>query len=102
MTNRAHGHESPSNYEIPEKVFESMKCRICRTEREVAQMRAIRTGSVKFAETEGKQSINQSIKRADRPSNNGISKKKFESMKCQIWWQSKRTGRGGEGGVGGG
>ncbi len=61
-------------------------------------MRAIRTGSVKFAETEGK----QSIKRADRPSNNGISKKKFKSMKCQIWWQSKRTGRGWVGGRWGG
>ncbi len=34
MINRADGHESPSNDAIPEKVFESMKCHICRTERE--------------------------------------------------------------------
>lgn len=63
LINRANGHESLSNDETPEKVFESMKCHhIWRTEREGHKWERYEQESVKFAETEGKQPVNQACR----------------------------------------
>jgi len=98
LINRANGHESPSNDETPEKVFESMKCHhIWRTERDGHKWERYEHESVKFAETEGKQSVNQACRSTIKQRN---FKEKIREHEVSNLVAIKAHGEGGP--VGGG